>query len=274
MSVRRYDLLDMRRELAKRHARRRAGEGGFIGGGVTLGSRAHGGFNIAARTGKFLWLRADLGITTVSGLVSAWADQSGVGDANRNLTQATSTSRFDFVAADAAYNNKPSLKVTTNVAGAWMAATGNWASPPSSPFTLYWAGTPTGSRYLLGGDTASQYVLIHGNGAAWLIESTSNSLAAGGAIASPSVCCAVYNGASSAFYYQDSQTAAASGTLGTGGFTRLNLGSYTTSGTPPASTNWALGSVAEVVGFSGADSAAQRRQMMLYLGARYALTAS
>lgn len=50
-----------------------------------------------------LWLRADLGITLVSGAVSVWADQSGNG---HNFTQTTAANRFTY--EPAGFNGKAS----------------------------------------------------------------------------------------------------------------------------------------------------------------------
>jgi hypothetical protein len=55
--------------------------------------------------GCVLWLRADLGVTLVSGKVSAWADQSGMGN---HFTQATGADQMAYVAP--AYNGHPALR--------------------------------------------------------------------------------------------------------------------------------------------------------------------
>ena len=72
-----------------------------------LGGGGGAAFEAGAATspptaGLAVWLRADAGVTTTSGKVSTWADQSGSG---RNATQGTAAARPTFVAN--ALNGKP-----------------------------------------------------------------------------------------------------------------------------------------------------------------------
>jgi hypothetical protein len=55
------------------------------------------------------WLRADLGVTLNGSNVAAWADQSGIEDANRNTMQATAPNQPAYCASDPAYNGKPTI---------------------------------------------------------------------------------------------------------------------------------------------------------------------
>lgn len=57
-------------------------------------------------SGCVMWLRSDLGITTVSGKVSVWADQSGSGN---DVTQGTAGARPTYNTVDATFNSRPSL---------------------------------------------------------------------------------------------------------------------------------------------------------------------
>lgn len=57
-----------------------------------------------------LWLRSDLGITTVSGLVSNWADQSGKG---HHASQGTAANRPSIATADTVFGF-PTISFTTN----------------------------------------------------------------------------------------------------------------------------------------------------------------
>lgn len=52
------------------------------------------------------WYRADRGVTLASGVVSAWADQSGSG---KTLSQGTAGARPTPVASNAAFNGQPTL---------------------------------------------------------------------------------------------------------------------------------------------------------------------
>lgn len=60
-----------------------------------------------------LWLRSDMGITTDTGGVSAWADQSGKAN---DASQATSGVRPDFTASDANFNGFPSVNFVRGTA--------------------------------------------------------------------------------------------------------------------------------------------------------------
>lgn len=83
-----------------------------------------------------LWLRADLGVTLNGSNVSAWADQSGTGDSNKNATQGTAAKQPLFTAANAALNNKPTIGDAHGSGRAAMLATGVWSSAPAYPLTI------------------------------------------------------------------------------------------------------------------------------------------
>lgn len=81
----------------------RRGIGGSLGGSL-------GDFLATSISGCVLWLRADLGITKDgSDRVSAWADQSGTGDANKNVTQGVAGNQPLWNASDANLGGRPSL---------------------------------------------------------------------------------------------------------------------------------------------------------------------
>lgn len=61
-------------------------------------------------SGLALWLRADMGVTTVAGpKVSAWADQSGFA---RDFAQAVDARRPGYTASSASFNGQPCLNYT------------------------------------------------------------------------------------------------------------------------------------------------------------------
>ena len=63
-------------------------------------------FTIISVSNTTLWLRGDVGVTTVSGAVSQWNDQSGNGN---NAAQTTATSR-PLIANSLQYNNLPVIR--------------------------------------------------------------------------------------------------------------------------------------------------------------------
>jgi hypothetical protein len=73
--------------------------------GIPGDAAAAGGFSPAQLSGLVLWLRADLGITLNGGNVSAWADQSGLGN---HITQGTASLQPLFVASGP--NGKPAIR--------------------------------------------------------------------------------------------------------------------------------------------------------------------
>ena len=56
------------------------------------------------------WYRSDLGVTVSGTIATLWANQSGIGNATRNLGQNTAARRPVYSTADANYNSKPSLQ--------------------------------------------------------------------------------------------------------------------------------------------------------------------
>jgi hypothetical protein len=92
------------------------------------------------------WYRADRGVGFGTGSqVATLADQSGAGDANRNLNQATAGSRPSQTAADAAYGNQATLVF----AGHSLPRTGTWSVTPVTPVTIIVIGNATAASAFL-----------------------------------------------------------------------------------------------------------------------------
>ena len=87
-------------------------------------------------SGLMVWYRADLGVTLNSGNVSALADQSGVGDANRNLSQGTAANQPPWNASDTHFNGHSSIGPYNNVAQT-LPAVGAWSVAPPGTGTLF-----------------------------------------------------------------------------------------------------------------------------------------
>lgn len=66
-------------------------------------------FSPASLPGLQVWLRSDLGITLNGSTVSAWADQSGLGN---HFTQGTAAVQPAYSSSDANFAGKPSVRFT------------------------------------------------------------------------------------------------------------------------------------------------------------------
>jgi len=209
------------------------------------------------------WLRAEQGVSLVSGAVAAWGDQSGNG---RHFSQGSAPNRFGYSASDAAYNGSPVLLGTGS---SYLDAIASWAI--AQPFTVYLVGES--------GNSADWKTIIDDTGASprSVVRADPTEMAsmyAGAAnitsatlFNTPSIVCAVFNGASSALYVR-STTAAVTGNPGTQGIGTPRIG-YAAPG--PSYPIAADGKLATAVWFAGADSTAQRAQMFRFLRGRYHL---
>ena len=213
--------------------------------------------------GCILWLRADLGATvTSSGTVSGWADQSGSGDANRNVSQGASASQPNYTLSDPNYNGQPSINSGTSR----YLTSGAWSTSYAQPTTIYYCGLLTSGSRMFDGqigsgvrqcvqDQSGKCALFSGSAE---LSSTQNSAVRG-------VACAIFNGASSAFYFSSAENNTFSGNPGASNINTLGI--FATQDGLGPSTN---AEMTELVIFSGAHTLAQRRRMFLYLGSRYA----
>ena len=237
-----------------RRAGRRPGRGGASGGLWTP----------KRLPGLDLWLRADMGITISTG-VSAWADQSGTGDANKNAVQAVPGNQPTFNASDAAYGGRPTLSFAS--ASSQFLASGVWSTPPSATGTDFTVGNTDNG-------VATQVMSCFSNGStngAIYMNTTDDmryfqgvDLLFTGAVtlASPHVYTAVHNGASTKVY-QD-QNLRNTGNAGAGALDRVIVGSYTTTGLAPLN-----GKIAEIISYNRVLSDGEVAQVQAYLKARY-----
>lgn len=247
--------------------------------GANLSGRVHSddgaplAFDPTQITGLKAWYRADLGITLNSTTVSAWADQSGTGDTNKNLVQATGASQPTYNAADAAYNNKPTLSFS----GSQMHS-GTWSSALAQAFTVYVAGNVTAvsgsTMFFFNSSSDKAWVISRDNGASGPQSSlamyagttlATNSLSAP-QLNSKSLMCAVFNGASSSGYVNSLATTYCTGQVGSVGVTDAIVGAYAGGGLA------LTGKIAEIIVYSGGHSLADRTSVLTYLSSRYAVT--
>jgi hypothetical protein len=215
------------------------------------------------------WYRASLGVTSASGAASAWADQSGAGDANRNLTQSTAGSQPTINTGNANFNSRATLDFDgvndCMVSGAWSGG-----APYSQPVTIYVVhrATALGSLYIfddVGG--SSRIAILDDNGGHW--EPFAGAVVVGGAYNTNTtyVVGLVVNGGSSALYANQYNTAAVSGNPGSNSLASITLGARFT-----AVEGFYTGSMAELIAYSGAHDATTRQTVMQALGTMYGVT--
>ena len=211
------------------------------------------------------WLDADPAyVTLATSAVAAWLDRSGNA---RNFSQGIAPSRFGYSASDAAYGNRPVLLGTgagnLDADAAWSIA---------QPFTIYVvgeSGTSADWKTFIDDKVGASRVVVRADPTEQgsIYAGTAN--VTGAALANtPSIMCAVFNGASSAFYIR-STTAAASGNPGSQGLGTPIIGRAAPG---PAYYLAADGKIAEIVIVSGADDATERAQMLRYLSGKFALS--
>jgi len=217
--------------------------------------------------GLQIWLRADMGITIATG-VSQWNDQSGIGDSNRNATQATGGAQPTLNTADVAYNNQPTLTFTG--ASSQYMQTGTWSHTASQPFTWIIVGNCNtgggGQQAFIDGITVQECrVFTNANGtvldlyAGVLLSATPVNVTV------PSIMTGVFNGAASIIYLNNTQVAVSAGNASTQAPVGISIG------TEYNISSFLFGKVAEVIGYSGALTQSQLATIYTYLSNRYAI---
>ena len=215
------------------------------------------------------WYRADLGITTVTGAVSAWADQSGVGT-GKTLAQGTAANRPAYNASDAGYNNQPTM---TFDGSNDRLASGAWSAYPSSPTTGFIVGNTNGvpSQQVYFDSISAQRYLFDNNselaGDDLRFFRSNGVLGANGKDSSiKHIAGFVDNGVSSSLYW-NSATNVGTGNSGASSPTGLTVGS------DQAQTGGFLsGKIAEIIIYSRALSAQEIAALLNYFGTRYGIT--
>lgn len=211
-------------------------------------------------SGCVLWLRADKGITIGTG-VSAWADQSGTGDSNKNMSQAIGSQQPTLNASDTSYNGQATLSFAG--ASSQFLRSGTWSASLSQPQTTILVGNDDGSassEYYIDGLSVNTNEFEYSNGA-YFFASGSGVTRTGG---SPLVAMMLYNGASSDLFVS-AKTLVQTGSL-TATVTGITLGC---AGNTSAFLN---GKIAEVIIYNSDIGSTNRANVWNYLGTRYGIT--
>lgn len=203
-----------------------------------------------------LWLQGST-LTQSGGLVTTWPDSSG------NWSAATPNAIAPaYTAVNAAYANQPTATYV-HATGQQLLVTGFAVSQPN---TIYIVGSDSFNPANMIDAASTRQIL--GFNSDWYFYAGS-SVTSSNATAGPHAIAAVYNGASSALYIDNSATAAVTGNPGTNGISGgLFIGSSN------AAANAMTGDIAEIVITNVADSLAQRQAMFHYFAVKYGLAVS
>lgn len=219
------------------------------------------------------WLRADKGVTLATGKVSAWADQSGAGDSNRNATQGTGANQPTFNAAESGYNNRDTVGPFTS--NGQCLNTGTW-SASFSTFTYALVGHTAANGYFAfsqESDYCAPCVSVGGAATAFAGSGGASSISDSAGIATAKAFFMTeFNGSSSKTFLNATGTATATGTLSasTLGNEAVRIGSYNTG----SSGAFGVTRIAELMAFSGQLSAGNKIKLRKYINLRYAKTMS
>ena len=226
--------------------------------------------DVFAIPGLKLFYRADLGITTVSGAVSSWVDQTSAALA---ATQGTAGQRPVYNATDAAYNNQPTLSFTAASTQLLQSAS---VAALGQPLTICLVGqndeTINGEYMVSFGDNAFTNLVaiawtntpgLYIIGQSFAAKTTSAS------VTSPGIICGTLNGATSAIFTTNSQTADGTGAAGANTITtKISIGGRSDGG---STLN---GKLAEVALFAGATNGPLRAAYTAYATRRYGFSAA
>jgi hypothetical protein len=219
------------------------------------------------------WWAADSGITLAAGSVSAWASQNGASDATKIVVQAVAGNRPPYTRRNATYNNLPTL--TFAAASSHFLSSGAFGAALVAPLTWYIVAHAN--------DTASPKCFFDGNTAgarnqfdATAVGETAQFFAGAGAalgvtaLTAPFVgCVTIPAGGASTIYVNNSQAADGAGLAGNQGIAGISIGIAFDGASEPLD-----GTIAEIILFPSAHSAAQRARVFAYLGQKYGIATS
>lgn len=211
-------------------------------------------------TGLVAFYRASLGVTESGGAVSAWNDQSGTGDSNKNATQGTGSAQPTYVSSDAEFNNR----ATISGDGGDFLETGTWAASLAQACTVF---------VVCKRDSGAVAYAVDGLAETFGIASVSGYSAMLGPSmiyntpdwSTPSVVVGEFNGASGKLY-NSALTAIQTGDVGSGGATGLTLFADNTQ------LSNLVGTIAEIIVYDHILSTGNRTAVMNFLGTYYGIT--
>lgn len=210
------------------------------------------------------WYRADLGVSI--GATVTWLDQSGLGDAGRDLAQATTTG-WSATSSDGAYNGEATVTVGTKALHS-----GVFSAAISAPFNVFFCGNYDG------GATNELYCDDASGGARIILDENStlghNGMFAGSyqtaartSNTDPKIVNGLFKGDATSKLFINSLTAGVTGNCGSNAPQGLSLGGSF------VDTAMLVGKLAEFLIVKNAMSVPLQTFVMRdYMGARYGVT--
>lgn len=232
---------------------------------VTTAGGPSNTLSIIAEPSPLVWLPADQASLSGSNVVSI--PQRAVSSASAlalGISQATAGNRPTYQASRPSFGGKPTV-VHSGTQYLDSAALGSTKAQPFTVYTVAEWTSPSSLSFLLGAiDGTSQVALTSFSGGV-LINAGSDLNGGTLTAATATLVCAVYNGASSAFYISDMATAARTGTLGTNALRSIRMGASGAAGFPFAGAWGVLGA------FAGAHDATTRARIGARLKTYYGI---
>lgn len=207
------------------------------------------------------------GVTLNGSTVQVLADQSGKGDANRNLSNVTASAQPTYVASNSGYNGQATLSFD----GGDVLISGTWASPPTQPFRYYWVGhinTLSAIQVMVDGLTTANAAIMYENSGGLTLDAGAGVTITATSLSSKGIVVADFNTAGTSKYAFSAKTLSNIATnLGAKNNLGIRIGGYAGGGL------YMTGTVAHVlVVASSTLTGAQHNEIMDFLGARYSIT--
>lgn len=199
-------------------------------------------------------------VTEVANRISAVPDQSGNGDAGRDLLQSVAGLKPLLIASDPDYNNEPTISCDDELR--WLES-GTFSAPQAQPNTIYICGeAEVSSVVIVGGATFNHHQIGRGP-----VYAHAGILLSGpAAVTSKRVICVVFNTTASAIYIDRYNTPNATGDVGTQSIENTSMFAR------PGGDGAGSGRVAQAIYYAGAHDVSNRRRIMKYLGDLYGVT--
>lgn len=242
-------------------------------------------------TNLIMWKRADLGVTTSSGKATAWTDQAGTGDANRNLILRGGDAPA-YNATDSLANGKATIgpfNITGSFADCAFKTGGAWTTTYNGDGSgnaitdlvvgLYDPSAPSGyftfanSDYQAINAQAGAITVYAGDATPLIQDGHATAVAKAQSSTQMAVFQAIFNGTASKLAVDNLDAPGVIGTLTTTGTTThtnygvgvMYMGSY-----PGTATTYGVKRIAERITLSRVLTTAEQADLRSYLNSRYA----
>ena len=223
----------------------------------------------------FYWFRADRGLTVNGTTVTKWTNQVALTDSHRTLTAgnaAGSANNPTINPIDTNYNNQQTLGFSAN-AGCFFSCSGFMAPPPTTWIIVGHRTNGNQVNYAIDGNSGMPMSdqSIFGAapaGGSPITVNAGNALTLANTWTTRAAVLIEVSGPMGNIFFNNFTTAGASGNDGTNMINGLTVG-----GKDPnaGGGNLWLGTLAEIIGYQGTLTAAQKSLLRTYLNNRYAL---